>query len=289
MISEPICITCGTQFPESPTPPARCPICDEPRQWMPESGQAWTTLEQLRVRHRNAWRRLEPALYEVGTEPAFAIGQRAFLVRSPGGNVLWDCLALLDDATIDLVRALGGVRAIAISHPHYYTTCVEWARAFDAPVLLHAADREWVMRPSPEIEHWDGETRALHDGMTLVHAGGHFAGGTVLHWPAGAGGRGALLVGDILQVVSDTRWVSFMWSYPNLTPLPAAAVQRVVSAVLPYDFDRLYGAFGRHILHDARGAVVRSLDRYLQALGVESPALSADRSGERIRTGMSRG
>ena len=284
-MSLPICTTCGTQFPESPVPPPRCPICDEPRQWVPESGQAWTTLEQLRVRHRNAWRRLEPELYEVGTEPAFAIGQRAFLVRSPGGNVLWDCVALIDDATVDLVRALGGVRAIAISHPHYYTTCVEWARAFDAPVLLHAADREWVMRPGPGIEHWDGEPPALHDGLTLVRAGGHFAGGTVLHWPAGAGGRGALLVGDILQVVSDTRWVSFMWSYPNLTPLPAAAVQRVVSAVLPYEFDRLYGAFARHILHDARGAVVRSLDRYLHSLGADSPALSADR----IRTEVSRG
>ena len=47
----------------------------------------------------------------------------------------------------------------------------------------------------------------------------------MLHWAGGADGRGALLSGDIVQVVPDRRYVSFMYSYPNLIPLPAAAVE----------------------------------------------------------------
>src|SRR3982074_3231289 len=79
--------------------------------------------------------------------PAFGIGQRAILARTPAGNVLWDCLALIDDATVDLLKGMGGVAAIAISHPHYYTTMVEWSRALGgAPIYLHAADSQWVMR-----------------------------------------------------------------------------------------------------------------------------------------------
>jgi len=132
---------------------------------------------------------------QIETTPHFAIGQRALLLRTAAGNVLWDCLALLDDATIALVRALGGLEAIAISHPHYYTTCQDWARAFDCPVHLHAADREWVQRPDAAVRFWDGETLVVGDGVTLVRLGGHFPGGTVLHWTGGAGGRGGSAVG----------------------------------------------------------------------------------------------
>jgi glyoxylase-like metal-dependent hydrolase (beta-lactamase superfamily II) len=145
---------------------------------------------------------------------------------------------------------------------------VEWARAFDAAIYLHADDRQWVMRPDPSIVFWDGETRPLGEGLTLIRCGGHFAGGTVLHWAAGAEGRGALLAGDILQVVSDRRYVSFMYSYPNLIPLPADGVRRVVAAVEPYPFDRLYGAWwDRIVARDAKAAVARSAARYIAAIG----------------------
>jgi hypothetical protein len=203
----------------------------------------------------------------IGTEPPFAIGQRALLVPSPQGNVLWDCITVLDRASVDAVRRLGGIRAIAISHPHYYSSLVEWSHAFDAPVLLHEADRQWVMRPDPRIEFWSGETRDLWDGMTLVRASGHFDGGTVLHWPAGAAGAGALLTGDILQVAQDRRWVSFMYSFPNYIPLPASTVDRVVSAVEPFQFDRIYGAWwDRIVASDAKEAVRRSAGRYKRAI-----------------------
>jgi hypothetical protein len=50
-----------------------------------------------------------------------------------------DCISLIDDATITLINGVGGLHAIAISHPHFYTTLVDWSRAFgDVPVHLHA-------------------------------------------------------------------------------------------------------------------------------------------------------
>ena len=261
-----ICATCGVQFAPGANEPGHCPICEDERQYVGWSGQRWTTLGDLRKAHRNQMRD-DLGLLGIGTEPSFAIGQRAILVPTPEGNLLWDCITLLDDATVEAVQKLGGLRAIAISHPHYYSAMVEWGRAFDAPVYLHAADRQWVMRPDPCLEFWDGETRALWDGMTLIRAGGHFDGGTVLHWPAGAEGRGALLTGDIVQVAQDRRWVSFMYSFPNYIPLPAHEIDRIVAAVEPFEFDRIYGAWwDRNVTSDAKNAVRRSAARYKRAL-----------------------
>lgn len=264
---EAICVTCGTQFAATVEPPARCPICEDERQYIGHDGQQWTTLDDLKRDHRNTLAETEPGLTSIVTEPKFAIGQRAFLVQTPAGNVLWDCITLLDDATVAAVRARGGIAAIAISHPHYYSCMVEWSRAFGAPVYLHAADREWVMRPDASLIFWDEPARALLPGVTLIHGGGHFAGGAMLHWAAGAGGRGVLLTGDIIQVVADRRWVTFMYSYPNLIPLNAAAVRGIVAAVAPFSFDRIHNAFaGGTVASDAKGAVARSAARYCAAI-----------------------
>ena len=144
---------------------------------------------------------------------------------------------------------------------------VEWAHRFGCPVLLHEADREWIMRPDDAIELWSGETRELGDGLTLVRCGGHFAGGTVLHWAGGADGRGALLSGDIVQVIPDRRFVSFMWSYPNLIPLPAATIGRIAAALEPYEFERIYGAWwDAHVMQEGKAAVMRSAARYRAAI-----------------------
>jgi hypothetical protein len=232
------------------------------------NGQEWTTLADLRATHSN---RIEPegaSLFGIATEPSFAIGQRALLVQSPGGNLLWDCVTLVDEQTVDAAQKLGGIRAIAISHPHFYSGMVEWSRAFnDAPIYLHGADREWVMRSDRTIHFWEAPTYPLWDGMSLIHCGGHFEGGTVLHWPGGADGRGALLAGDIVQVVSDRRYVSFMRSYPNLIPLSASAVAKIAEAIAPFAFEQIYGAWWqRNILADGKRAIARSAERYLRAL-----------------------
>ena len=196
--------------------------------------------------------------------------------------MLWDCISLIDRAAIRVVEAQGGLGAIAISHPHYYASMVEWSRAFDgAPIYLHADDRRWVMRPDPAIVFWEGDALEIGDGLTLLRLGGHFAGAQVLHWSGGAAGRGVLLAGDILQVVQDRRFVSFMYSYPNYIPLPAATVRRMVRMLEPYPFERVYGAwFGAVVRADAKRAVQRSAERYVQALETDrAGGLPEARSG----------
>jgi glyoxylase-like metal-dependent hydrolase (beta-lactamase superfamily II) len=259
-----ICTTCGTQYEAADRPPAECGICRDERQYVPESGQSWTTLGALRRTRRNAWHRYEPALWGIGTEPAFAIGQRALLIRHRDGNVLWDCITLIDDATVDLVNALGGLRAIAISHPHYYSAMVEWSQAFgDVPVYLHENDREWVMRQSPHLRFWGGDRTSIGSGLTLVRCGGHFAGGSVLHWAEGANGNGALLTGDIVQVSPDRTSVSFMYSYPNFIPLSARAVADIATSIDDLRYERIYGAWwDRWIGGNGKAAVARSVERY---------------------------
>jgi hypothetical protein len=261
-----VCVACGTQFPDSGRAPSRCPICDDPRQYVPEGGQQWTTLEALSDDHA-AVVKAEGEYTGIGVEPWFAIGQRALLVPCGEQAVLWDCVSLLDDTATAAVADRGGLAAIAISHPHYYTTMVEWADRFDCPVLLHAADREWVMRPHPAVRFWDGETLELDGGLTLIRCGGHFPGATVLHDPAAADGRGALLTGDVIQVVPDRTHVGFMYSYPNLIPLPPASVWAVAAAVAPFAFERLYGAWWNAVIgRDAQAVVQRSAVRYAAAL-----------------------
>lgn len=224
-------------------------------------------MHELRTGHRNRIEEIETDLIGIGTEPKFAIGQRALLVRTPEGNLLWDCVSLLDEETIEKIQDLGGVRAIVISHPHFYSSMMEWANAFGAEVLLHEADREHIMRADGSLRHWSGDRRKVFGELTMIRGGGHFEGGTVLHWPAGAEGRGALLTGDIIQVVPDRRWVSFMYSYPNLIPLPAGKVEEIVNSVEPFEFDRIYGAWWERIVQvDAKEAVRRSRDRYIRHL-----------------------
>ena len=262
-----ICLACGVQQPHR----EHCPICEDERQFVPEAGQQWTTAEALAGSHEVVWRQEAPGLHSLVMDPKFGIGQRAFLIEHPEGNILWDCITLLDDATRDRIAAMGGLKAIAISHPHYYSRIADWGRAFNAPVYIHQDDAEWVQEPGEPIRLWRGETLLLGDGLILIRCGGHFEGGQVLH----AAHLDALFSGDILQVVMDRAHVSFMRSYPNLIPLNAAQVRRIVDAVEPCPFDTVYGAFpGRTIATGGKEAVRRSAERYIAAI---SPLQSDER------------
>jgi glyoxylase-like metal-dependent hydrolase (beta-lactamase superfamily II) len=263
-----ICVTCGVQQAESSNPPEGCAICEDERQYIGWEGQRWTTLAEMQSRFRNELTKEEPGLTSIATTPSFAIGQHALLVQTPAGNLLWDCVSLLDDETIAAVRGLGGLKAIAISHPHFYGSCMEWSQAFGgAQVFIHTGDRQWVMRPGPNLELWSGDETEPVPGLKLIRLGGHFEGSAVLYWKAGAAGRGALLAGDTIAVMMDRRAVSIMYSYPNQVPLSAATVTRIVDRVKEYPFDRLYGAFaGRVIPRGAEEAVARSISRYVRKL-----------------------
>lgn len=246
-----ICVACGTQFPPGNEPPDRCPICEDYRQPVRREGQAWTTLEELRSSHQNDLREIEQGLVGIGTNPRFAIGQRALLIQTPGGNVLWDCIPLLDAPTTARVHELGGIQHIAISHPHYYSSMVDWAHEFGATLHLAAADREWVVHPDPSISFWSGSVEPV-PGVRVVQTGGHFEGAAVLHW------KGALLTGDIIYVLPgrDPR-VSFMRSYPMLLPLSEPLLAGLVAAVDDLEFDRIYGAWWESVIDSNAKQVFR--------------------------------
>lgn len=225
-----ICETCGTQYAETPTPPERCPVCEDERQYVGGNGQTWTTHEALTATYRL---RLEndDGLLGVGLPPEFAIPQRALLLPTDAGNILWECVSLVTDDAVAVLKARGGVDRIIISHPHFYSSMVEWSEALGGiPILLHEADKAWVRRPSSKIQFWSGDEYKLSDAVTLIRCGGHFPGSAAIHWNYGPRPCGSLFPGDALQVVLDRRHVTFMYSYPILHP---DEVQRRAGHALP--------------------------------------------------------
>lgn len=263
-----ICTTCGVAYAPSATPPERCMICADERQYVNPAGQAWTTQDALRQTHRNELRDLEPGLVGIGTTPSIAIGQRALWIEAPQGGVMWDSTPLVSAEAVEVIRSRGGLRAIAISHPHFYSAMTEWSRAFgDVPIYLHEDDAEHAMDASLSIRFWGGETLDLGDGVTLVRCGGHFDGSAVLHWAAGAGGKGAIFTADTVMVVPDTRWMSFMRSYPNAIPVNAETVRRVTRPLEPFPFDRVYGGWwDRVCAEDGKARLAASAERYISAI-----------------------
>jgi hypothetical protein len=267
-MNSPICTTCGTQFAPSAHPPPNCPICEDERQYVGWNGQQWTTHEALATTQKLRIGE-DAGLLALAMAGEFGIPQRALLLPTDAGNILWECISLVTDEAVACLRGKGGVDRIVISHPHFYASMVQWSDALGGvPILLHAADERWVQRRSRHIEHWHGDSLQLGGGVTLVRTGGHFPGSTVLHWATGPRGRGALFVGDSPQVASNRRSVSFLYSYPNMVPMRPADVLAMRTRLEPFDYDDVHGySWGRNILGDARAAVQASFDRYLAAVG----------------------
>lgn len=269
-----ICCHCGLQYAEQETVPVRCLNCSNERESMSHKMPCWTTLAEMAGKYRNVFTPLGDGVTGICIAPAFGIGPEVFLIQSQAGNVLWDCLAYLDQTTIEQVQALGGLSAIVISHPHMFGSVVEWSHALGkVPVFVHEENRVWMPRPDPVIHWWQGETFQVNPEFKAIRCGGHFPGSSVLHWKSGAAGRGALFTGDTILPVEDRRWVSFMYSYPNLIPLSRCAVEKIVNAISGIDFDRVYGGpmYGsggsRPIVQtDAKNAVLRSAARYIEHL-----------------------
>lgn len=261
-----ICETCGTQY-ATEMKPASCSICEDERQYVGWNGQRWTSHAALMKSHRQ---RIEDddGLVALGVTPTFAIDQRALLLPTDAGNILWETLPLVTDEAVEEIEARGGVELIIISHPHFYASMGQWSDALGGvPMLTHEADRAWVQRPHPALEHWAGDELRLSPTVTLIRCGGHFEGSTALHWANGPTPGGALFSGDAMQVAVDRRHVSFMYSYPNLIPMRTRDVTAMRERIARYSFDNVYGyTWGRNIIGDARRAVDASFDRYLAAV-----------------------
>jgi hypothetical protein len=257
-----ICTTCGTEFPSSDV--NACPICDDDRQYVPETGQGWTTRENLSDNHAVLIRKINPNLFELRVSPSFAIGQRAFLILSPAGNILWDCIPLLNEPTIDFIKAKGGLRAIAFSHPHYYSTMNNWAEVFDCPIYIHKKDEPWIMYKGSHIALWEGVEKPLWDNIRMINIGGHFPGSSILHVPAFSP-KGTIFCGDTLYIARSKRHIAVMHSYPNQIPLPLSEMTRIKNLVQSLEFDAMFGAFEfQNLSTDVREILANSMKRYTQ-------------------------
>lgn len=256
-----ICATCGVEHAE---PAGTCAICADERQWLPAAGQAWTSLRELRAAgHRVAFEDLEAGLLGLRVEPSVGIGQQAHLVTTPQGSVLWDVPPFIDRPAVDRIHELGPVLAIVASHPHMFGVQSAWSHALEqAPILVCEPLLAWVQRPDAAITPWR-DRHELAPGLILHELGGHFTGSSVLHWAAGADGRGVLLSSDTIHGNPDGATVTFMRSYPNRIPLSAAVVRRLARGVADLPFERLYDNFGRGPKRDAAAAVQRSAERYI--------------------------
>jgi hypothetical protein len=262
-----VCHGCGLQYADSPTPPDRCDVCTDDRQFVEWSGQAWTTIDELAATH-SVRIETDGDLLGVGVTPNFAIPQRALRIETDAGVILWDCITVITPAAVEHLKRLGGIDMIVISHPHFYSAMVAWSDAFGGiPILLHEADRNWVRRSSPNIRYWSGDRHRLSDTVTLYHCPGHFPGSSLLHWTAAPNGRKVVLAGDTLHVTQDRQHVSFMYSVPNYLPLRGDVVKGIRDRIAGLDFDDVYGfTWGLNVLGDARQIVDRSIHRHLTAV-----------------------
>jgi hypothetical protein len=277
-----LCATCGTQF-QPGTEPDRCPICEDDRQYVLPAGQNWTSIEELSAKgHANVIRDLDAGVYSIETVPRFGIGQRAMVIRTSHGNLLWDCISFLDDETISQIEKRGGITAIAVSHPHFYSSMVTWSKTFsDAPIYLPESAREWVFSSNENIRLWEGSTQRLWPDLSLHRTGGHFACSQVALWESGAGGRGCLFSADEPMVNPGCDSVSLMHSFPNSIPLDVGRRNRVLAVLAELSFDRIYGGWqGREITTGAKQVIEKSVNLYDRIVHAEA---AADQSSQSFR------
>ncbi|WP_439031426.1 hydrolase [Gordonia terrae] len=257
-----MCVFCANEYPPGETPPAMCPICDDDRQWLPESGPSWTPLDENADNALTA-EEVEPGLTALTLRPSVGIGQRGFVIATSDGNILWEPPGFIGPALVEWLEQHGGLAAIAASHPHLVGASVSLSHRFGrVPLYYNDFDRRWVTRPDPVIEFWTG-TADLPGGVRLVRCGGHFPGSAVLLLPDAADGRGAILTGDTIKGVMQPGMVTFMRSYPNMIPLSPRLVREIVDRIGELRFDRLYDAFGVVVDDNARGVVETSAQRYI--------------------------
>ncbi|HTE26043.1 MBL fold metallo-hydrolase [Flavitalea sp.] len=256
-----ICSTCGTQYKTHKQ--EICFICSDERQYIPEQGQAWTTHQQLLQKHNVEVLKLQDNLFQFTVSPAIGIGQRALLLLSPEGNILWDCIPLLDDIVTEFIRSKGGLKAIAFSHPHFFSNMSQWADKFDCPVYINAKDKNWIFNKGNHITLWEGEQKHLWDDICITNLGGHFPGSSILHARQSSPG-GMILSGDTVLVSADKKHISIMYSYPNRIPLPIKDANRIMSKLKTLEFDSLYSAFPNlGITKNVKEILSASIARYI--------------------------
>ncbi|KAL9061582.1 MAG: hypothetical protein Q9162_000114 [Coniocarpon cinnabarinum] len=182
-----------------------------------------------------------------------------------------------------------GLKAIAISHPHFYTTHTLYSHHFpNTPIHLAANDTEWLMHPPLSssshtyLEGAVGATKELVPSVTLIKAGGHFAGSLLLHWD------GHLFLADTIMTVPSAftphprpRGVNsyvFQWSIPNAIPLSPPIIMGIWDAVKNFDWHTTHGAFQGMDVH-GHGDTVEEKYREMKGRVLESMKIQVRAEG----------
>ncbi|KDQ06584.1 hypothetical protein BOTBODRAFT_39495 [Botryobasidium botryosum FD-172 SS1] len=292
-----ICITCGNQFPVTSTAdiapaPHKCRVCEDPRQFVPATGQEWTTYQKLLdADTKNKFMPIDEddRIVRILTDPGVGISQTPIILRTPRGIAIWDCCAFLDPSTVSDILAMTSAEqpllGIFISHPHFYGSSLTWARALGCSIYVHERDREWWLREDGledgRVVWWNGTKLDIVEGLSVIRCGGHFDGSSVMHWDRSsskdnAAGdasaphptSGVVLCSDTFGIAPDRRTVTFLWSYPNMLPLPPQEVTKVWSALRPLQFEDAYSSWpGVQLNGEARKKVLDGARRFIQLEG----------------------
>ncbi|EIN11210.1 hypothetical protein PUNSTDRAFT_98270 [Punctularia strigosozonata HHB-11173 SS5] len=303
-----ICKTCGAQYPHEERDLSACVICLDDRQYVPESGQAWTSLRELL--DEDVQTTLEPWKHDnnvlrIKNEPGVGISQTPILLLTERGYIIWDCSAYMSPSALHTIQGYFSENrpflGIAISHPHFYNSAATICRALregmrgksaEAMVYAHAADRVWWMRTDDLaiVNFWEGASynfiQQSAEKLSMIRCGGHFPGSCVLHWqPKGSKTinnsisitRSLVLCSDTFMIAPDRKTISFMYSYPNQVPLSPKEVGGIWQAIAYLGFNRALSAWpGREIVHDAKSLVLKSALRFTRIAGLEPLQVGID-------------
>ena len=261
-IDLPLCRACGTQYDS--TNLTACRIDDDPRQFVPPTGQIFTKLGALHSDPQNyhltfTQDEADSKVWSIRVEPNVGIGQRALLIKTPHGNILWDLVCYLDDPAVDKINELGGLSCIIISHPHFYTTWKDWSRTFNnVPVYVAEADREWLNRSHEDtaLTFLTEPHTTILPGVTAIICGGHFPGSTALHTSPPNTSDPSLFHADTIHTIPNALTpdvaspnkhgrghtsYTFMWSIPNAIPLSPDQILQIWRRLKGYEIEATYG------------------------------------------------
>ncbi|TXT07490.1 hypothetical protein VHUM_03210 [Vanrija humicola] len=283
--SLPVCATCATQYPAPRRDCTHAKLSGSTDH--PQARGATTSSATSRTRASRSSRpsRSSPSLRRVSISPACVKLTPAFLLETFEGSFIWDCSAVLTPPLIaHLTHLRRPLKAMAISHPHFFSTSLTWARALGVPLYINALDKEWYQRResagADEVVFWSG-TQRLSSTLTLIECGGHFPGSCVLHWDraaepltsdadARAPDTGLLLVADTVMVQPTQKGITFMWSIPNAIPLHPTDVLHIQNVLREYDYDSVSSTWpDRWVRAGAARIFDESVETYLSATGWE--------------------
>lgn len=237
-----LCDNCGS-WQRHFEPPSSCPLCLDARHVLPQTGWRFWTEAEARALFPCHWSEVEPGVWRFWNDPVNGIGPSAYLVRKPGGNMLFEGCTVFSEEALSAIAALGGVDVLSASHPHSYGALWQIQDRFDPELALPAGDFGWsaALRVS-----WPYDDRLEPlPGLSLHVTGGHFDGHAILHDRE----RRILFCGDALKFELDpadprrARTISTHKAFVRGVPLTRRELERYRAVFAPLDFRQTWTPF----------------------------------------------